>query len=98
MATKAKSVSLASLSKSIDSAVALAARRHGVSFDGPTTIRNWEILGRYLRELPVKGDAVDVAATIAKASGLKGTPVATKIGGDILVGIIARDLNVQLFK
>ncbi|HEU4592008.1 MAG TPA: hypothetical protein VFS13_13965 [Steroidobacteraceae bacterium] len=96
MATKAKSVSLASLSKSIDSAVKLAARRHGVTFDNTTTIRNWEILGRYLRELPVHGDAFDVAATIAKSSGLKGTPVATKIGRDILVGIIARDLNVQL--
>jgi hypothetical protein len=96
MATKAKSVSLASLSKSIDSAVKLAVRRHGVTFDNTTTIRNWEILGRYLRELPVHGDAFDVAATIAKSSGLKGTPVATKIGRDILVGIIARDLNVQL--
>jgi hypothetical protein len=39
-----------------------------------------------------------VAATIAKSSGLKGTPVATKIGKDILVGIIARDLNVDIRK
>jgi len=98
MATKAKSISLASLSRSIDSAVKLAAKRHGVTFGGTTTIRNWEILGRYLRELPVNGDAFDVAATIAKSAGLKGTPVATKIGKDILVGIIARDLNVDIRK
>lgn len=98
MATKAKSISLASLSKSIDGAVKLAAKRHDVEFTGPTTIRNWEILGRYLRDLPIKGDAFDVATTIAKATGLKGTPVATKIGKDILVGIIARDLNVNIQK
>jgi hypothetical protein len=90
MATRAKAVSVAALSKSIDRAVALAGKRHGVSFGSDNLIYNWEILGRILRELGELGSdgPVEVAATIAKGAGLKGTPVATKIGREILVGVI----------
>jgi len=99
MPKRAAVVSISNLSKSIDKAVALAGRRYGVSFDGDNVIHNWEILGRILRELGELGPAktIDVASTIAKGAGLRGTPVATKIGKDILVGVIARDLNVQGF-
>ena len=99
MATRAAVVSISSLSKSIDRAVTLAGKRHGVKIGGDTLIHNWEILGRILRELNKLGptEAFDIAATIAKGAGLKGTPVAAKIGKDILVGVIPRDLNIRGF-
>jgi hypothetical protein len=99
MATRAAVVSINTLSKSIDKAVALAGRRHGVTLGGDNIIYNWEILGRILRELGTLGPAktIDVASTIAKSAGLRGTPVVTKFGKDILVGVIARDINVQRF-
>ena len=99
MATRAAVVSISNLSKSIDKAVTLAGRRHGVKLGGDNVIYNWEILGRILRELGdlAPGKTLDVASTIAKGAGLKGTPVATKFGKDILVGVIARDINVSGF-
>jgi hypothetical protein len=98
MAIKRSSVvSLSSLSRSIDKAVVLAGKRHGVQIGGENIIYNWEILGRILRELNRvdASEPVDIARTIAASAGLKGTPVATKIGRDILVGVIPRDLNVR---
>ena len=99
MATRAAVISINTLSKSIDKAVALAGRRHGVDLGGENIIYNWEILGRILRELGQigPGATLDLASTIAKGAGLKGTPVATKIGRDILVGVVARDINVRGF-
>lgn len=96
MATRADVVSIAALGKSIDKAVLLAGKRHGVKFGSDNVIHNWEILGRILRELGALGASgpVDVATTISKSAGLKGTPVATKIGKDILVGVVAR-MNVR---
>ncbi len=90
MATRAKAVSIAELSRSIDKAVALAGKRYGVSLGGDNLIYNWEILGRILRELGELGPGgpLDVAASIAKGAGLKGIPVATKIGREILVGVV----------
>ena len=99
MATRTAVVSISNLSRSIDKAVTLAGKRHGVTLGGDNLIYNWEILGRILRELGELGPGrtIDVAATIAKGAGLKGTPVATKIGKDILVGVIAREINVRGF-
>ena len=97
MATRAETVSLDSLGKSIDKAVALAGRRYGVAFGNDNLILNWEILGRVLRELGnlKPGGELDVAAGLARAAGLKGTPVATRFGKDILVGVIARGGNLR---
>ncbi|MFN7570200.1 MAG: hypothetical protein ACK5TK_01910 [Betaproteobacteria bacterium] len=97
MATRAATVSLDSLGKSIDKAVVLAGKRYGVGFGSDNVIHNWEILGRVLRELGnlKPGGELDVASGLARAAGLKGTPVATKIGKDILVGVIARDIGVR---
>ena len=96
MATRAKAISIAALSRSIDKAVVLAGKRHGVSLGGDNLIYNWEILGRILRELGDLGPGgpLDVATTIAKGAGLKGTPVATRMGRDILVGVIPQ-INVR---
>ena len=90
---RVETVSLSALSKSIDKAVDLATNRHGVVFDKGNVILNWEILGRILRELNnlKPSGPTEVAAAIAKSAGLRGTPVATMIGKDILVGVIARE-------
>jgi len=95
MATRAEVVSINSLSKSIDKAVSLAARRYDVSFGPENIINKWEILGRILREHGTlsPGGAVDVAAAVAKGAGLKGTPVVTRIGKEILVGVIPLNLE-----
>lgn len=90
---KAEVVSLASLSKSVDRAVELAAKRHNVVFSDENIIHNWEILGRILREMKEGGrlTRLDVAATVVRGlPGLKARPVVTKIGKDILVGFIER--------
>jgi hypothetical protein len=97
MATRSAVVSISTLNKSIDKAVTLAGKRHGVTLGSDNIIYNWEILGRILRELNKVGanGPLEVAATVAKGAGLKGIPVATKIGRDILVGVIPRDLNMH---
>ena len=90
MPKRAAVVSIAQLTRSLDKAVDLAAQRHGVTLAGDNIVYKWEILGRILRETGKLGPAgpIDVASTIAKGGGLGGVPVATKIGRDILVGVI----------
>jgi hypothetical protein len=102
MATRRRSevIGIGALSKSIDKAVALAAKRHNVAFGSDNIIANWEILGRILREMTLGGreTRLDVANTILKnLPGVKGQPVVTKIGGDILVGFIERVGNQYRF-
>lgn len=90
---RAETVSVVSLSKSIDKAIALAAKRHDVAFDGQNVIHDWRILGRYLRQMSDAGGQtrLDVAATVVKnLPGVKAQPVVTKIGKDILIGFIER--------
>lgn len=93
---KAKVVSVGSLSRSINSAVKLAAKRHGAKLEGKSVLRDWEILGRILREGPVNGRPIDLAVTIASGAKLSGIPVAAKIGKDILVGVIPFERNFNL--
>jgi hypothetical protein len=95
MATRKRveTVSLSSLSKSIDKAVSLAGDKHGVSFDKGNLILNWEILGRILRDREIAGGVsrLDVAATITKnVVGIKGQPIVTMVGKEILVGFVER--------
>ena len=102
MATGRRSevVKLGTLSKSINRAVALAAKRHDVRFGKENIIVNWEILGRILREMKLGGKdtRLDVASTVLKnIPGAKGDPVVTKIGKDILVGYIERIGNQYRF-
>jgi len=95
MASRAKAVSVASLSKSIDAGVKLAAKRHGVTLGSDTVIKDWEILGRILRDRANLANPLEVAQTIATGGKLRGTPVAAKIGKDILVGVIPFDFDVN---
>lgn len=92
-ARRSEVVSIASLSKAIDRAVDLAAKRHNVVFGSENVVHNWEILGRVLREVREAGrqTRLDVASTVLKSlPGVKGQPVVTKVGKDILVGFIER--------
>ena len=95
MATRAKAVSIASLSKASDTGVKLAAKRHGVTLGSDTVIKDWEILGRILRDRRNLTNPLDVAQTIATGGRLKGVPVAAKIGKDILVGVIPLDFDLN---
>jgi len=95
MATRAKAVSIAALGKSIDAGVKLAAKRHGVTLGGETVIRDWEILGRFLKQHAGLANPLEVAQTIATGSKLNGIPVVAKLGKDILVGVIPIDVNVN---
>ena len=56
-----------------------------------------EILGRILRTRVSanSGDLLGAATTIAQSAGLKGTPVVTRVGRDILVGVIPGNFNIQ---
>jgi hypothetical protein len=93
-------VGIETLSKSINKAVALAAKRHDVVFGNENIILDWEILGRILREMNLGGreTGLDVASTVLKnLPGVRGQPVVTRIGRDILVGFIERVGNRYRF-
>lgn len=90
---KAQVISVSKLISSIDKAVAQAARKQGIALDGETLINRWEIIGRVLRERIDMNDAFALAKEVtltANLQGLKVEPVASRIGGDILVGFVAR--------
>ncbi|MEJ1966827.1 MAG: hypothetical protein WDO56_36925 [Gammaproteobacteria bacterium] len=90
---KAQTISVSKLISSIDKAVALAAKKRGVAVGGDTLINRWEIIGRVVRERIDMNDAFALAKDVARGAnlqGLKVQPVASRIGGDILIGIVAR--------
>lgn len=89
---KPVSVSAAMLSKSIDQAVARAAKQFGVNPLQPNLSLNWEIIGRVVRELDA-GQAFELATAISSAVKVKGivaAPAISRVGKDILVGFIER--------
>jgi hypothetical protein len=81
-------VTIEGLTASIEKAIAIAAKRHGVEFDSGTVAVNWEIFGRRL--LAVRdgsSSALDVASTVVTALKLKGPrPVAIDLGKWVLAG------------
>jgi hypothetical protein len=90
---KAQAVSVSKLISSIDKAVAQAARKQGVALGGETLINRWEVIGRVLREHIDMNDAFALAKEVtqtANLQGLKADPVASRVGGDILIGFVAR--------
>ena len=97
MATKARAdmVSIIGLSKAIDQAVALAAKRQDVTFEPGTVALNWEIFGRRIKGTKDFNAAMTVATEITKSlkvDGIKPQPMVSKFGGDILVGFLERGL------
>jgi hypothetical protein len=87
------SVSAAMLSRSIDQAVARAAKQFGVNTVQPNLSLHWEIVGRIARELDV-GQAFELATAISSAVKIKGivpAPAILRIGKDILVGFVERE-------
>ena len=94
MATrKANVVSIKDLSKSVDKAVEVAAKRLQLGAVGPTTSFNWEIIGRKVKGFQDLDVAHDLAVSVAqkvKLSGIVAEPVSIRIGKDILVGFIEK--------
>ena len=95
---RAEVVTVTQLARAIDKAAVLAAERYGVTLGKDNVVYKWQLIGRIIREMGnLKGSGtIDVAATLAKGAKLPGTPVAAKIGRGILVGVVARDLNINL--
>ena len=90
---KVQSISLKSLSASIDRAVALAERRRGVKTEGPNVALGWTIYGRILREAVDINLAFQTAAEITKAAKVRGItiePTVTRIDKNILIGFVER--------
>lgn len=82
-------VTLDGLSASIDKAVALAAQRHGATFEAGTVALNWEIFGRRLKRIENSKTTsrLDVATTVVAGLKMKGPkPVVLGFGKWILVG------------
>lgn len=94
MATKrAEIISAKDLSRSIDRAVALAAKRHEVKAEPSNLLINWEILGRILREFEDINAAFTFATDVTKnveLRGIRAEPACLKIGRDILCGFVER--------
>lgn len=90
---RADVISVRDLSKTVDRAVALAAKRHGVKTQPDNLIVNWEIIGRILREFQDANVAFQFANDVTrgvKLRGVKAQPAMFKFDRDILVGFIER--------
>jgi hypothetical protein len=88
-----RAVSVVTLTKAIDKAVAVAAERHKITVERETIQHKWEIIGRVV---PTGTDlnvafrfATDVTKSL-KIEGLKPDPVAVRLDKKILVGFIDR--------
>ena len=97
MATKVRAniVSMVGLSKAIDQAVSLAAKRQDVIPQPGTIVLNWEIIGRRIKATKDFNAAMTLATEITKSlkvDGIKPQPMVSKFGGDILVGFLERGL------
>jgi hypothetical protein len=92
-ARRAKVVSLADLSSSIDKAVSLAAKRHGIKTEGDNVILDWDMVGRVLCKPHDLDRAMAAATTISKAvkvPGIVAEPKVTKVKGNVLIGFVVR--------
>lgn len=100
MATKkALTLSLATLAKSVDAAVKLAATRHKLAVEKDTLLNRWEIFGRRLRNVADFNAAYSFAEEVTKnvnVAGIQVDPVVAKFGKHILVGFVERDLVPRL--
>lgn len=90
---KAESVSIQALAKSVDRAVAIAARRHKLAVDRATILDRWEILGRRLDRVRDLNQAFAFSQDVARSvrlPGIRPQPVVVRIGRQILCGFIER--------
>jgi hypothetical protein len=88
-----ETISLASLSRAVDSAIKIAAKRHSVVVDSQTILNRWELIGRRLRDVKDLNVGYQIAKDVSagvKIPGLRLQPVVSRIGNDILIGFIER--------
>ncbi|HWY72835.1 MAG TPA: hypothetical protein VNW98_04270 [Burkholderiaceae bacterium] len=101
MATKrqAGTVSLSSLSKAIDKAMDLAAKRYGVEVESDNLILNWHTIGRAIRVAEAgQTNALDAAASVARAvGGNKAQAVVTKLGRQVFIGVAYKPTGLVRF-
>ena len=93
MAPRPKAVSLASVSRAVDSAVRIAAQRHNIVVDSATILDRWELIGRRLRGVQDMDAAFQMAKDVSakvNIAGVRLVPVVSRVGGDILVGFVER--------
>jgi len=93
MPTRAESISVQTLARSVEGAVKKAAARYDLTVDRSTLLDRWEIIGRQLRGVRDMNVAFNFASDVARAIKVPGVivnPVVGKIGRDILVGFIER--------
>jgi hypothetical protein len=89
---RAEAISVTTLSKSIDRAVELAAKRQGLKPGAGNLVFPGHILGRIIRDIDPNAAfafATEVSKSVS-ASGVKAEPAVFKIGPDILAGYIER--------
>jgi len=97
---RAEAVSITSLSRSIDKAVTLAAKRQALKPAGGNLGFPGQILGRMLRDFQDPKAAFAFATDVSKnvrVSGAAVEPAILKIGPDILAGFIERSATIQQF-
>ena len=90
---KAQAISLASVSRAVDSAVRIAAARHDLAVENDTLLDRWELIGRRLRDVKDLNVAYKFAQEVTRGINVKGLrvdPVVTRVGNDILVGFVER--------
>jgi hypothetical protein len=86
-------ISAKDLSRSIDRAVAMAARRRDIKTQPANYLLNWEILGRILRESQDINTAFEFAGEVTRnvrLRGIEASPAVCKLDGDILCGFIEK--------
>lgn len=90
---KAEGIALASVARSVEAAVKIAAARQELAVDRDTLLNRWEIIGRRLRDVADMDVAYRFASDVTRRVRIPGVrlePVVTRIGGDILVGFVER--------
>ena len=101
MATKrqVETVSLSSLSKAIDSAMGLAAKRYGIDVERDNLILNWHTIGRAIRVADAQQPkALEAAALVARAvGGNKAQAVVTKLGRRVFIGVAYKPSGLVRF-
>jgi hypothetical protein len=91
---RAEAISLTDLTKAVDRAVSIAAKRHDLQLERPTFSANWEIFGRIVRDARDFNSLFAFANDVTKAVALRGSdpmPGVIRIGPkDVLCGFIER--------
>lgn len=87
---KAKSVTLGQLSKEVDVAIVKAAERLQIKLEVNNVVFNWQIMGRWLRQIEQERaqELSNALATQLKEDGIEVVPVTVTLGDQTLSGFL----------